>query len=87
MSENKFCQSCGMPMDKDPQGGGTNFDMTKNTEYCSYCYKGGNFTFIGDLKEFQEICKQHMKDQGTPGILAWFLAKNIKRLKRWKENR
>jgi len=27
---NKNCQSCGMPMKKDPAGGGTNVDVTIN---------------------------------------------------------
>ena len=43
--KNKFCQSCGMPMSKDPQGGGTNADGSKNENYCSYCYQNGEFTF------------------------------------------
>lgn len=36
-----FCQSCGMPLSKDPLGGGTNADRSRNTEYCSHCYKSG----------------------------------------------
>ena len=28
-SQNKFCQSCGMPMKKDPKNGGTNVDGTQ----------------------------------------------------------
>ena len=40
----KFCQSCGMPMSKDPQHGGTNRDGTKSADYCSYCYVAGEFT-------------------------------------------
>jgi hypothetical protein len=39
-----FCQSCGMPLSKDPLGGGTNADGSRNTEYCSHCYKSGCFT-------------------------------------------
>lgn len=52
----KNCQSCGMPLSKDTQRGGTEKDGTKSTKYCSYCYtngefKGGNVT----LKEFSEL--------------------------------
>jgi len=32
---NKFCQSCGMPMSKDPQGGGTEKDGTKSLKFCN----------------------------------------------------
>jgi len=39
----KFCQSCGMPMDQDPGKGGTNKDGTKSGMYCSYCYENGDF--------------------------------------------
>ena len=28
-----FCQSCGMPMKKDPENGGTNADGTKSPDY------------------------------------------------------
>ena len=42
MSETKFCQSCGMPLDsKDVCG--TNQDGSINEEYCIYCYKDGAF--------------------------------------------
>ena len=39
----KNCQSCGMPLKKDPQTGGTNADGSKSTMYCSYCYDRGAF--------------------------------------------
>ena len=39
-----FCQSCGMPLSKDPLGGGTAADGSKTTEYCSHCYSAGAFT-------------------------------------------
>ena len=32
----KNCQSCGMPMKRDPQRGGTNADGSKSTMYCSH---------------------------------------------------
>lgn len=40
----KNCQSCGMPLKKSPNGGGTNADGSKSTMYCSYCYDSGKFT-------------------------------------------
>jgi len=39
------CQSCGMPMFRDQNGGGTEMDgVTRSIEYCSRCYKDGKFT-------------------------------------------
>ena len=38
--ETKFCQSCGMPLQKNEELG-TNHDGSKNEEYCCYCYKDG----------------------------------------------
>ncbi len=82
--ENKFCQSCGMPMKRDPQGGGTNADGNKNSKYCSYCYQKGEFTFHGTLSEFQDFCKQQMIKGGHSKLLAWLFTRGMKRLERWK---
>jgi hypothetical protein len=38
-TKNKFCQSCGMPMKRDPQGGGTNADGSINENYCKLLSK------------------------------------------------
>ena len=81
----KMCQSCGMPMSKDPAGGGTNADGTKSGMYCSYCYQKGSF--VGDFKtvrEMQIFCKVKLKEMGFPGFLAGFMVSNLPRLERWK---
>jgi hypothetical protein len=46
-SQTKICQSCGMPLDKDPNMGGTNADNSKSDKYCSFCYRNGKFTDEG----------------------------------------
>ncbi len=78
------CQSCGMPMKKDPQEGGTNSDGSKHTEYCSYCYENGAFTQpefkAGDMQKF---CIEKMKDCGVPKPLGWLFTRSIPKLKRW----
>jgi hypothetical protein len=52
----KICQSCGMPLDKDPNGGGTNLDGSKSEKYCSFCFQNGKFIDEGiTLKEKIEI--------------------------------
>ena len=43
----KICQSCGMPIDKDPNKGGTNADGSKSDAYCSFCFQDGKFTDEG----------------------------------------
>ena len=82
----KNCQSCGMPMKKDPQGGGTNADGTKSTMYCSYCYKDGAF-FQPDMtaEQMQVFCKDKLKEMGFPGFIASFLTKGIPKLERWRK--
>lgn len=81
------CQSCGMPIDKDPEGGGTNYNGETIRRYCSYCYRGGEFTITGvTAKEMQYICMDKMKQQGTPTWIAWLLTRQIPKLKRWTEN-
>jgi hypothetical protein len=80
----EMCQSCGMPMKKDPQGGGTNSDGSKNKKYCSYCYQNGEF--VGGettVEEFQEFCCKKMTENGTPKFFAWIFSRGMKRLERW----
>lgn len=80
----KSCQSCGMPMKQDPQGGGTNADGSKNGIYCSYCYQNGDFTFHGTVGEYQEYCRQKMIEGGHNRFTAWLFTRGMKRLPRWK---
>jgi hypothetical protein len=83
---NKFCQSCGMPMKKDPEGGGTNADRSRSPDYCSYCYRSGAFTSpeIKTAADMQRFCIGKLKEMGMPGLVAWFFTRSIPRLKRWK---
>lgn len=81
----KNCQSCGMPLKKSPNGGGTNTDGSISTIYCDYCYQKGQFkqpeiTAI----EMLEFVKNKMKDMGFPGFLAGLFSKGIPKLERWK---
>ncbi len=64
--EQKFCQSCGMPLTEDVLG--TNADGSKNFDYCIYCYKDGAFTGDFTMEEMVEFCAQFVdqynKDAG-----------------------
>ena len=43
MEDRKFCQCCGMPLDK-LEDIGTEADGSRSGEYCCYCYQKGCFT-------------------------------------------
>ena len=84
---NRLCQSCGMPMKKDPGNGGTNGDGSRSTDYCSYCYQDGAFTSpeIRTAADMQKFCVGKLKQMGTPGLMAWLFTRSIPRLKRWRD--
>ncbi len=85
MKSYKNCQSCGMPMKKDPNGGGTESDGSKNGMYCSYCYEKGAFTQPDiTLDEMRIFVKNQLKKMGFPGFLAGIFTKGMHRLERWK---
>lgn len=80
-----FCQSCGMPLSKDPSRGGTNADGSKSIEYCSHCYQSGKFTNPNlSCEEMIARVKMKMKEMKIPGFVANYFAKDIPQLKRWK---
>ena len=79
------CQSCGMPLNKDPKGGGTDADGTKSTLYCSYCFSKGRFTAPDmTVNEMKEFVKSQLKKMGFPGFIAGWFTQNIPKLERWK---
>jgi hypothetical protein len=81
----KFCQSCGMPMDKDPGQGGTNADGSKSTKYCSYCYENGTFKgTISSADEMIRFVKGKLKEMGYGPLRRWFYTSHISQLERWK---
>lgn len=82
----KNCQSCGMPLKKDDQGGGTNKDGSRSTMYCSKCYENGEFRNpeIDSAEKMQVFVKEKLKEMGFPGFIAGFFTKGIPKLERWK---
>lgn len=81
-----YCQSCGMPLSKDKNGGGTNTDGSLSTEYCSNCYQNGKFTEPNiTLEQMIDKVMGKMKEMHIPKFLAKSFTKNMSELKRWQQ--
>lgn len=81
-----FCQSCGMPMQKD-EDFGTEKDGGKNVEYCAYCYKDGAFTAELTMDEMISFCAEHVDEwdmKMTKEEAIAFMRENFPKLKRWQ---
>ena len=88
MSRNKRCQSCGMPLKRDPKKGGSEADGSRSVTYCSYCYQDGAFMQPDcTADDMQQFVKGVLKEKGFPGFLAGWFTRDIPRLERWKEVR
>lgn len=84
----KQCQSCGMPLAKDPGGGGTEQDGSKSETYCSLCYKDGKF--VGEdctVQEMQDIVERAMKMQGFHWPMRKLARWQIPHLACWKQRK
>jgi hypothetical protein len=85
----KNCQSCGMPLSKDPNYGGSEKDGLISTKYCSYCYSDGEFVGGNDvtLKEFSEMSRKGMVVSGKSKFIAWLFSRSfmMAHLERWKD--
>ena len=80
-----FCQSCGMPLSKDPEGGGTEANGSRSGEYCSKCYRAGQFT-EPNITASQMVAKVEgkLREMHFPGFLARRFARDIPSLRRWQ---
>lgn len=81
----KFCQSCSMPLDRDPQGGGGNADGSRSTRYCSLCYREGRFTQPNfTVKDMQDFCIAQLRKRGMPSVMGWIFTRSLPGLERWR---
>lgn len=85
--EERYCQSCGMPMGDTEEMYGTNGDGSKNGDYCKYCYDKGAFTADCTMDEMIEFCVKPMvsscpdlTEEKARGMMREFFPS----LKRWK---
>ena len=76
---NKNCDSCMMPLEKDP-------GPHESDRYCSYCFRGGKFTYEGnDRREFERRTYEGMVRGGKGKIMSWILSKMVRFAPRWKK--
>ena len=85
--EERFCQSCGMPMGQTDEFYGTEADGTKSKDYCSYCYENGKFTADCTMQEMIDFCVQPMLEN-MPGMTEEgaraMMSEHFPQLKRWQ---
>lgn len=76
---NKNCESCLMPLAKDPSVSGSD-------KYCSYCFKDGKLCYEGnDVNEFKKVCYESMIKNGTGKFKAKFFTWLVGFAPRWKK--
>jgi len=78
------CQSCGMPLARDEQGGGTEADGSRSAEYCSHCYQDGKFT-MPDLTPSQmaERVADRLRSLSISESQIASATESIEMLRRW----
>jgi len=82
----KQCQSCGMPLKRDDQGGGTNADGSRSAVYCSHCYLRGQFVSPDiSVAEMQTRVRQKLAEFGLPRFMHGFFTRGIPKLLRWQQ--
>ena len=85
MNTYKNCQSCGMPLEKDPKGGGSEADGSTSSKFCSHCYENGAFKQPDiTAAQMQGFVRGKLTEMGFPGFIAGFFTKGIPKLERWK---
>lgn len=78
--ENKFCQSCGMPLQKQ-EDHGTNSDGSRNEDYCCYCFENGAFTMDCTMEEMIDHCAQFVDEWNKDSDVAYTKEEAIAQMK------
>jgi hypothetical protein len=85
--QEKFCESCGMPMGETDEMYGSEANGNKSADYCKHCYEKGSFTNPNiTLKEMRDsVAAIMVKDFGFSLEDAKEQCnEGIPNLKRWK---
>lgn len=87
MTSRARCQSCGMPLKADPNGGGTNADGSLGNECCSFCFQDGKLMNPEmTIEEMRALIIGKLGEKGYPRFIARFFATGLNRLKRWRDH-
>jgi len=85
--EERYCQSCGMPMGPTDELYGTEADGSKSKDYCHYCYSNGAFSVDCTMKQMIDFCVQPMVEAVpgmTPEQARGIMNEQFPKLKRWQ---
>ena len=85
--QEKFCESCGMPMGDTDEMYGTETSGSKSTDYCKFCYDNGEFTNPAITLEgmIETVVAMMVKDFGfSPEDAKEQCNAGIPNLKRWR---
>ena len=85
--QEKFCESCGMPMGETDEMYGTEATGSKSTDYCKFCYENGAFTEPNATLEgmIETVAGIMVKDYGFAQEDAMAQCQQgLPNLKRWK---
>ena len=83
--EKQRCQSCGMPICFDPEGGGTEADGSRSQEFCSFCYASGAFKEPDlQLRQMQQRVRNLLRKRNQPWYIRAYMAHRITTLARWR---
>ena len=81
----RACQSCGMPMKRDLQGGGSEVDGTRSLRFCSHCYADGKYTQPElTVEQMQLLVRGRLEEFGVPHLLSGLFTRTIPKLARWR---
>lgn len=79
-----FCQSCGMPLNKE-EVKGTEKNGLKTNEYCKYCYENGAFKNPKmNLEDMKKNVQNQMKKMQLHENVIQKAVNILPALKRWK---
>ena len=84
----KFCQSCAMPIGDDGLFG-TNADGSVNEDYCKYCFKDGEFTSDMTMDEMMAFCTEKMTEihpEIKKSEASTMMREVFPKLKRWQKD-
>lgn len=79
------CQSCGIPLSRDANGGGTNMNGSRSDQYCSLCFQDGLFVHPEfSVTDMQHHCIERLANRGIPRFMARIVTRGIPSLDRWR---